>query len=375
MSPLIEVHQFLPALFPRDAVGMHTLATRRVLRDSGMGGQIWAAHRDTSLALLARRYDRYPGRPSRSQRLLLYQASTGSEGVVDFLSGRREPLAVYYHNITPPELLEPFDRDAASRARLARQELHRLAQRAGLWLANSQFSADDLHALGVRDVLVLPPLTDRRSDAPDPGYLRDLRSDKRGVDLLFVGRVVPHKAHRHLIEVTALLDASGFHPRLFLVGSPGPPAYMARLQRLAAHLGLEAAVHFTGSVGRTRLEAHYRAADVFVCFSQHEGFCVPILEAMRCGVPVVAVEAAAVAETLGGAGVLLSRADPLVAAEVVSRLAADTTLREQLVARQRQRAADLDGVDQAGILREALRELAERSGAEAQTAATIMAAR
>ena len=371
---MIEVHQFLPALFPRDAVGVHTLATRRVLRDAGMGGQIWAVHRDTSLALLARRYDRYPGL-GRSQQVLLYQASTGSEGVADFLCGRREPLAVYYHNITPPELLEPFDRDAAARARLAREELQRLALRAGLWLANSQFSADELDALGVRDVRVLPPLTDRRPAAPDAGYLRELRSGKRGIDLLFVGRVVPHKGHQHLIEVTALLDASGFRPRLFLVGSAGPPAYMAKLHRLAAHLGIEAGVHFTGTVGWARLEAHYRAADVLVCFSQHEGFCIPILEAMRCGVPVVAVETAAVAETLGGAGVLLSRADPLVAAEVVTRLAADTTLREQLVARQRQRAADVDGVDQAGILRHALRELAERSQTEALTSAAITAAR
>src|SRR5262252_6752169 len=112
---VIEVHQFLPALFPRDAVGVHTLVTRQVLRDAGMGGHIWAAHRDTSLALLARRYERYPGRHSRSQRLLLYQASTGSEGIADFLIERREPLAVYYHNITPPDLLEPFDRDAAAR--------------------------------------------------------------------------------------------------------------------------------------------------------------------------------------------------------------------------------------------------------------------
>jgi len=372
---VIEVHQFLPALFPRDAVGVHTLVTRQVLRDAGMGGHIWAAHRDTSLALLARRYERYPGRHSRSQRLLLYQASTGSEGIADFLIERREPLAVYYHNITPPDLLEPFDRDAAARARLARQELPRLAQRAGQWLANSEFSADELDALGVTDVRVLPPLTERRPAAPDAGYLRDLRSGKRGMDLLFVGRVVPHKAHRHLIEVTALLDASGFRPRLFLVGNPGPPAYMARLQRLAAHLGIEAAVHFTGTVGRTQLEAHYRAADVFLCFSRHEGFCIPILEAMRCGLPVVAVDAAAVAETLGGAGVLLSRADPLVAAEVVTRLAADTSLREQLVARQKQRAADLDGVDQAGVLREALRELAACSQAEAKTAATAMVAR
>jgi glycosyltransferase involved in cell wall biosynthesis len=353
----VEVHQFVPNLFPRDAVGEHTLGTRRVLREAGMGGRIWAERLDARYARQARLYRHY-GRTGPGA-VILYQLSTGAEGMADFLEGRPEPQLAYYHNITPAEFFDAFDSDAAANMRRGRDQLRRLAPRFRVGLAASRFSGRELQANGVEDVRLVPPLVEPRQAAPEPGYLDGLRQGKRGIDILFVGRVFPHKGHRALLRVAALLRAGGLQARLFVVGGPGPSAYMNILDRAAERLGLEDDVILTGAVDEARLAAHYASADVFLCMSEHEGYCIPLVEAMRADLPVVACDAAAVAETLGGAGVVLRNADAVPAAEVVARVATDRRLRAQLVARQRARVAELDAMRPGELLLDAIRDVAE----------------
>jgi glycosyltransferase involved in cell wall biosynthesis len=338
-------------------VGEHTLGTRRVLRHAGMGGRIWAERLDARYARLARPYRHY-GRAAPGT-ILLYQLSTGAEGMADFLEGRREPQLAYYHNITPPEFFDPFDSDAAANMRRGRDQLRRLAPRFRLGLAASGFSGRELHAAGVEDVRLVAPLVEPGHAAPEPRYLEGLDLGKRGIDILFVGRVSPHKGHRALLKVAALLRAGGLPVRLLVVGGPGPHAYMNVLDRAAERLGLQDDVVLTGAVDEARLAAHYASADVFLCMSEHEGYCIPLVEAMRADLPVVACDAAAVAETMGGAGVVLRSADPLPAAEMVARVATDQRLRAQLLTRQRARVAELDATRPGELLLEAIREVAE----------------
>ena len=178
--------------------------------------------------------------------------------------------------------------------------------------------------------------------------------------LLFVGRVAPHKGHLRLLRTLALLRSELDVPvRLFVVGGPGPHSYIDSLLLTVGRLGLEGSVTFTGAVSDGRLLAHYEAADLFLSLSEHEGFGIPLLEAMRAGLPVVACEAGAVGETLGGAGVVLETGEPAVVAEVVARLRQDEDLRRQVVERQRARALALDAVDRVGALTAALREVGE----------------
>jgi glycosyltransferase involved in cell wall biosynthesis len=156
--------------------------------------------------------------------------------------------------------------------------------------------------------------------------------------------VVPNKGHVHLLRAFAAyrrtVDPGA---RLFVVGSWGPPPYMDRLFRLREALGAES-VAFTGAVAAPSLVAHYRAADAFVCLSEHEGYGIPLVEAMRFDVPVIAYDAGAVAETLGDAGVLLGTLDARYVAEIIGRVAGDPSLRARLVERQRARMADLEAL-------------------------------
>lgn len=339
-----EVHQFLPSLGFRDAVGNHTLTSQAVLDRAGIGGGVWAEDVHPEHRSRAKSYAGYERQRSarKGGNAILYQHSTGSRGMVEFVLERREPLAVYYHNITPAEFFEPFDAGAAASLARGREELKLVAGRARTAMANSAYSAAELRELSDVDVAVVPPYLPPGLDArPDASLTRWLRRTKRGTDVLFVGRVVPNKGHLHLLRTfAALRDTIDPGARLFVVGVWGPEAYMHRVFALRDRLGTDGVV-FTGSISEPQLAAYYAESDVFVCCSQHEGFGLPLIEAMRAGLPVVAYDAGAVAETLGDAGICSRTLEAPVLAELTARAAAEP-LRSQLVARQHERVREIE---------------------------------
>ncbi len=356
-----EAHQFLPSLGWRDAVGTHTLEMRRALAGAGIKGGIFAEEMHGEFFRIAAPPDAYPGLRSarRGGNVLVYQASTGSHGVVEMLTGRPEPKVLYYHNITPAKFFEPFVPAAALNLRWGREELRALVPHVRVAMANSEFSAEELRELGVEDVRVVPPYLPPTIDvAPSPDHASWLRRTKRGIDVLAVGRVVPHKGHLHLVRAFAALRAA-VDPgaRLFVVGAWGPDDYMRAVFRLRESLGAEGVV-FTGSVSEASLAAHYQEADVFLSLSEHEGFGLPLVEAMRKDRPVIAYAGGAVPETLDGAGLLLDTLDPPTVAEVVGRVASDPALRDQVVSRQRQRVAEVEGLPRDSLVVQAVRDAA-----------------
>lgn len=353
-----RVEQFLPSLGFRDAVGTHALVSQRALREDGIRGGLWVEEVHPRLSRHARIYTDYPRtRSARSGRdVLLYQASTGSRGMADFLGERGERKLLYYHNVTPAEFFEPYDAGGAMTLARGREELKRLAPRMRLAMANSEYSADELRRLGLRDVRVVPPYLPPGLDAPpNPDHAEWLRRTKTGIDVLFVGRISPNKGHLHLLRAfAALRGAVDPGARLFVVGQPGPETYVREVSRVRERLG-SAGIVFTGSVDDSRLVAHYREADVLCCLSEHEGFGLPLIEAMRAGLPVVAYDGGAVGETLGGAGVLLRTLDPPFVAEIVHRVATDDRLREEIRAEQAERVAALERLPRDELLVDAVR--------------------
>ena len=350
--PRPEVHQFLPSLGFRDAVGNHTLGTQRALTEAGIRGGIWAESFHPEHRRRARPFIDYPRLRSarRGRNVLLYQASTGSHGMVDFLIGRRERKLLYYHNVTPPKFYEPYDPAAAGILERGLTEIRLLCGHVDGAMANSEFSANDLRDFGVEHVEVFPPYDKALEAEPDRGHSEWLRRTKKGIDVLFVGRLVPNKGHINLLRSFAALRAGAdAPPRLFVAGTWGHVTYMEALRRVRDRLGRDGIV-FSGSISDSVLAAHYREADVYLCLSEHEGFCVPLVESMRWQVPVVAYDAGAIAETLGGAGVLLRTLDPLVVAEVVARVARDEELRASIIERQNRRLAELYAIPRDQIL-------------------------
>lgn len=342
----VAIHQFVPVLAARDAVGSHALVVQDLLREMGFDSEIFVARADPDLGRRARPFRSYRARPGAAARTwLLYQCSTGNL-MGDFVAERPEPKLLSYHNVTPAELLEAWDPLAVHAVSVGRHQLARLAPAVKLGIAMSRFNQDELMAAGCQATAVVPPLLDLAAfeQEPDSGVLQRLNADheRGGADLLFVGRISPNKAQHDLVKaLAAYRQAYDPQARLHLVGGVSSPAYRKALGQLVSDLGLGDAVNFAGSVSQSALIAYYQAADLFVTCSDHEGFCLPLLEAMYHQTPVLAYDAGAVVETVGAAGVVLPAKGAAIVAAGVNKLIADDALRKALTAAGEARLQDL----------------------------------
>ena len=267
---------------------------------------------------------------------LVYHHSIGSDVAERFIAagGRK---ALVYHNVTPARYFAPYLPAAAQQLERGREQLARIVAAADVCVGDSDFNANEMLALGGRNVRTIPPLTEfgRLDVSPDANVLRA----KRRTTWLFVGRVVPNKGIAALIEAFEAFMALEEDAGLIVLGKfdPADPYYDS-LTKSVAMRGIDPYVTFTGYVDDATVVASYRVADVFVCLSEHEGFCVPLLEAMFFDVPVVAKASGAVPGTLGNAGLLLAAdAGAYDVAAAVHELCTDRELRDKVVAAQRER--------------------------------------
>jgi glycosyltransferase involved in cell wall biosynthesis len=335
------VHQFLPTLDPGDAVGNHTLEAQRLLRGLGLESEVYTQTVHHSMVGRAQSFQKFTGGPDTA---VVYHLAVGSV-LADLLLSRPEPLVVDYHNITPARFFDEWDPPILHAVEWGRNQLSALAPRCRLGLADSEFNRLELAAAGYRPTNVTPILIDleafdREVDATAFSRGQDAKADG-GSDWLFVGRVTPNKCQHDVVKAfAAYRRLHDPHARLHIVGGVASEPYAAALRAFVRSLDLSDCVELTGPVSAGILAAYYRNADVYVCLSEHEGFCVPLLESMHHHVPVVAFAAAAVPETLDGAGLCLPEKSPGLVAQAVHRVITDDALRAQLLAAGTSRLAD-----------------------------------
>jgi glycosyltransferase involved in cell wall biosynthesis len=319
-----------------DAVGEHTLAVAERLRAAGAGSDIFVELTDPETAELTVPAGCYPGRAEPGD-VLVYQFATAS-ALAGWLAGRPETLVVNYHNVTPPEPFARWDNALARHQVAAAYQLSDLGARAALGVAVSEFNRRDLVAAGFARTEVVPPVV-TLPEAAGPAPAERPPGPPRW---LAVGRLAPNKA---VEDTLAALFAyrRRYDPgaTLTVIGRPAVAAYAAALRRFAVELGLAEAVRFTGGLPAADLAAAYREADVLVVSSEHEGFCMPVVEAMAVGLPPVAYRQGALPEVLDGAGVLLDTKEPAEVADAAARLVEDAAWRADRVAAGRRRLAEL----------------------------------
>jgi glycosyltransferase involved in cell wall biosynthesis len=363
---MTSVHQFVPTLAPRDAVGRHYLAVQDTLRGAGYRSDIYSYEAKDEYKRLARPFTSFAADGRGEPTWLLYHSSVGSP-VADFVAARDEPLIVDYHNITPAPFFSRWEPATAGALMKGRRQLAELESRAELGIADSAFNAQELTELGYGRTSVVPILLDITAfDATpsDPATLGRLSDAKRrgGADWLFVGRLAPNKAQHDLVKAFAayrrLYDERA---RLHLVGGSSSHRYETALSDFVEALDLGDAVEIAGPVSAGALSAYYESADVYVIESEHEGFCVPLLEAMHHRVPIVAYAATAVPETLGEAGLLLDAKDAYTVATAVHRVVTDGDLRAQLVEAGLARLGDFDIAKSRRKLLDAITSVAGRA--------------
>lgn len=338
----MEIHQLLVSAAPGDAITAEALLLRTCLERVGTS-YIFAEYVHPGLHEV-HHLSAYPRMSSArtGDNLLIVHGSIGDQTFFDFLRRRPEQIVLRYHNMTPPELVRGYDAPLAALLARGRDDLAAIAGRVRVAIATSTFSAAGLAGLGLSNIVVVPVLFDARAlhDQPAPDEAVWALSPPQGRPLvLFVGRLVPHKnqsallAAFHVLKTYLRPDA-----HLALVGGGPQGAYIDSLHRFVDRLGLTD-VTITGEVPAATLAAAYRRADAFVCLSRHEGFGVPLVEAMTFGVPIVAWDVAAVGEVVGDAGVLLDSPSPTLVAEATAAVLDQSPVRQRLIERGRARAA------------------------------------
>ena len=332
----MKIIQLLPTMSFGDAIGNDTLAIRDFILEQGYETGIYAEGIDPRLPTgTALPYDKMPA--LKRDDILIYHASTGSalNTKLKSMGGRK---VVIYHNITPPHFFEHYSSTATSLTLQGYREIRSLAESVAYCIADSAYNRKDLIRMGFTcpiDVCpILIPFEDYQKK-PDEETLRKYQGDG-WTNLLFVGRIAPNKCQQDVIRAFYAYQKL-YNPksRLFLVGSSGGmEKYENQLRDYVKLLGIEDKVIFPGHIKFSAILAYYHMADAFVCMSEHEGFCVPIVEAMHFRKPIVAYASSAIPETMGAGGLLLDSKDPLMAAEAINRVIADSHLRSHILTRQ-----------------------------------------
>ena len=334
------INQWVPAAHRGDAVGDSARRVRRLLRERGHVSEIYALSIDDDLREDIRPYADPAARQGDATILHFAVPSPMSEALTS-LSGR---TVIQYHNLTPAHFFAPWDAGLFRLMTLGRQELATLAGRVDLALGDSDYNRRELETLGFARTGVMPIAVDTRriTEARRLPVLERTLDDGLA-NILFVGRMVPQKKIEDLLKLgehyKRYVDTE--YRFLFVGRTDGVPAYYAALREMVTRYQLPAQRFvFTGKVPDDELATYYRMADAYVSLSEHEGFCVPLVEAMAADVPILAYGAAAVPETLGGAGVTFTPKDLEHAAELLGLLVYDDGLRASVLAGQRCRLAD-----------------------------------
>jgi len=337
----VRIIQVLPTIIYGDAVGNDTLAIKELLASWGYETEIYADGIDLRV------YEKYKILPASelqnvdSKDIMIYHLSVGSR-LNKRIQGLKCRKIARYHNVTPPEFFEEYSRFVYSACIGGLEDVKALNRTFDYGIAVSDFNRKDLISYGYKcpiDVCpILIPFKDYEKK-PKQSVIEKYSDGKTNV--LFVGRVAPNKKQEDIIAAFSCYQRN-YDPeaRLFIVGfGEGMELYQERLNEYVRQLNVKNVI-FTGKVSFDEILAYYNVADILLCMSEHEGFCVPLVEAMYFNVPIIAYASSGIPYTLDGTGILLQEKDPLLTAGIMNRIIVDKELKDTLLENQKHRLED-----------------------------------
>ncbi len=352
------IHQFSAGFTPGDAISNEALLFRGIFRRWGYTSNIFSETRCViaSERKQVRDVDDYAAEASPEDVVLLH-LSIGSK-INEVFKQLPCKKAILYHNVTPAHYFELINKQTTGNLQQGREQVTALYNSATVNMAVSKFNAAELEAVGYPPVDVLPLVLDFGALTKDIDKKICTKLDDGLKNILFVGRCTPNKKIEDLLHVFAYYQKT-IEPqsRLIHVGShAGSERYYALLTTMVRELKLNN-VLFTGAIPQPALNAYYTCADAFLCMSEHEGFCIPLIESMSHNVPILAHASAAIPETLDGCGILMGERKFDLAAELLNQLITNITLREAVISQQNERLARYMAQDLEAELRQHLAPL------------------
>jgi len=332
----MNIHQFHPDFAIGDAISNEMVNIKNALIESGHVSEIFACHYNKFKGLKVKSYKKYNAY-SNPENILIIHYSIASEGFDEILTYPDKKILLY-HNSTPAHYFDGYSSLHQLLLSKADEDLHKFIDKVELVLAVSEFSCEKLKDFGFKNPILLPYIFDfkKYEITPNEEIIKKYRDGQ--VNILFVGRMAPNKKQEDLIKIfyyyKKFINARS---RLILVGNYlDMEIYYDKLLTLVEMLKLEDVV-ITGMVEDADLIAYYKASDLFVTMSEHEGFCVPLVEAMYFGLPIIAYKSSAIEDTLGDAGILILEKNHLKIAELIGLVMNEKELRDKIIKKQLER--------------------------------------
>ena len=359
----MKIIQVISVFSKGDAVCNNAITIKKLLTSLGYDSEIYVENEDYDItnASIDLKYISVLPELDISD-IIIYHLSTcvlSKDKLVD-MKCRKVGI---YHNVTPPEFFAECSFPLYMVCKRAVDEIKSLADTFDYCIADSTFNRDNLIQLGYKCPIDVIPILLNYDDFKKESNKSILSNYNDGkTNIIFVGRVVPNKKQDDLISIFSCYkknyDSSA---RLFIIGSSDAytERYKKQLEELVKHNNVDDVI-FTEKIPFDELLAYYHLADVFLCMSEHEGFCVPLVETMMFDIPIVAYNSSAIEETLGGSGILISKKEPLVIAGIINRLMNDQKLRAKVIHGQRQRLEELSYDKLSKKLGNCLRSLIEK---------------
>ncbi|MBI5199056.1 MAG: glycosyltransferase family 4 protein [Nitrospirae bacterium] len=334
-------YQFLPNMSYGDAISNYTLVVKDIIKELGFDTEIFSMNTHQKLFGTTRNYQEYKSLSSKDN-LIIYQYSIGSE-LTEFIKTLPDKKILLFQNITPSHFFLGINSRIEEDCRRGKEELKGLVPFIDLALGSSEFNRIQLEDLGFKVTGIIPIILNDLSyqKRPNKRFMKYFGDGK--VNLLHVGRIAPNKKIEDIIKVFYFYNHK-INPdsRLLIAGTDiNMENYAFALKELADGFGL-GEVYFLGMTTLEELNACYRVAHAYICMSEHEGFCVPLLEAMYFNVPIIAYNSSAVPYTLGDSGIVVNEKIYEEIAEMVDVFVRDKKFREKVIEGQRERFKDFN---------------------------------
>jgi glycosyltransferase involved in cell wall biosynthesis len=348
----MEVHQILPTLSVGDAIGNEVLKIRELLVKWGYSSEIYAENIHPKIASKARNYKSYKDSPNN---VLIFHYSIGSD-ITNFVASLKSKIVLRYHGVTPNNFFKGYNEQLRYLCMKGNVDLEPLAGIAYLTLPNSEYSKLELESKGFKNNLVMPLMIDfNKYDIPCDNVLNQYNDSFKNI--LFVGRILPQKRQEDVIKTFYYYKKYINHEsRLYLVGNNSFEGYYQYLQALTNKLDLKD-VYFTGMVDFKTLISYYKHSDLFVCMSEWESFCAPLLESMYFQLPILAYNCSVIPYTLGNAGVLINKKNYREIAELSNIIIEDGAIREPIIQKQNERLEAFSEKNVSQILKQAIESI------------------
>jgi len=338
-SQKFSIHQLVPILAPRDAVGNEVLAIRNILREEGYDSEIFVETVHPEMSNESKNWLSHQN--NLKADLLIYHHAIGSK-LAALVMNSSSKLVLVYHNITPEKYFEGVNDAIIKSIQVGREQLGKLKDKTLLAISHSQFSSAELKNYGYSKIITIPFLIDY-DIYKGPINNKLIKKFKKSVNILFVGRIVPHKRIESLLKIFAYYN-SCINPNsnLFIIGNHiGSEKYYQWLRDIEKKSNLHN-VHFVTKSDNVDLATYYKLANVFLTMSEHEGFGVPLVESMYFGVPIIANKSSAIPEILGKSGIQIQNETPEEIAEIIDIINGNQQLKEEIIKKQESQLKEFD---------------------------------